>query len=209
VRGVDEELRRELILMGGLDADLSLIAVHLNEVKRKMEEHPWIRSVKVERRFPHTLVIDAEMQQPRALVLLEQLYYMNRWGEVFKEVGKSNDVDYPLVTGVPPDGTHRDVLLRRAADVLEMLAAEKPPWSLGDLSEVRVSPSGSISLYFEHLRAEVTFIWGGLENRISELKNVVGHLHQTGRLQEVRRIDFDYVNGAVVSFRNGYEPFSG
>ena len=57
VNGVDEKLRRALLKMSELKRDTSLLSVRLDELKQRMEKHPWIRSVKLEKRFPHTLVI--------------------------------------------------------------------------------------------------------------------------------------------------------
>ncbi|UCF86205.1 MAG: FtsQ-type POTRA domain-containing protein, partial [Desulfobacteraceae bacterium] len=71
VEGVDSELRHELIQASGLHSDLSLLAINLNSLKEKLTKHPWVRSVNLERRFPHTLIVQAEKETPWALVVID------------------------------------------------------------------------------------------------------------------------------------------
>ncbi|MBW2285370.1 MAG: hypothetical protein JRF65_12310, partial [Deltaproteobacteria bacterium] len=39
--------------------------------------------------------------------------------------------------------------------------------------------------------------------RMGDLKRVVEHLNETGRIHTVKKIDLDYREGAVVSFKHG------
>jgi cell division septal protein FtsQ len=57
VAGVDQEIKRELMCMVDLDAYTNLLFLNLNALKHKMEKHPWVRSVKLDRQFPHTLFV--------------------------------------------------------------------------------------------------------------------------------------------------------
>ena len=54
--GADEGMKKELQEMSGLNFELSLLAIDVDEVQRKLEKHPWIRAVEVEKQFPHELV---------------------------------------------------------------------------------------------------------------------------------------------------------
>jgi len=77
VRGVDEGIKREIIDMSELNVESSLLSINPDKIKEKMERHPWVRSVKLEKRFPHTLIISAEKELPVAVVVLDGLSYMN------------------------------------------------------------------------------------------------------------------------------------
>jgi len=202
-RGIAPALRSEVLQLGGLTNDMSLLAIRLEEVKEKMEKHPWVRVVKLERRFPNTLVIEAEQQIPAALVVTGGMDYLNRWGETFKKVEDSEDVDFPIVTGISPQPEKAQEQLYRAAHVLRVLELEEGLWSLDELSEIHIREDGSVSLYFEHLTAEIKLKWYDLENRLEGLKKVAEHRSRTGKLHHVSRIDLNQVDGAVVSFREG------
>lgn len=201
--GVDEQTKGELLKMSDLNFELSLLAIDVNELKMTMESHPWIRSVDLEKRFPHTLVIRVEKEEPWAIVAQETLYYMNGWGEIFKEVDSGENFDYPVITGISSEGEERAKDLACALEALKGLASEKAPWSLESLSEVHVKGGGEVSLYFSFLPVVVNLKGGDLPTRMDDLKKLVEHLERTGRIHRVRGINLDYRDAAVVAFKKG------
>ncbi len=202
VRGVDEETKSSILKMPKLNFDTTLLGVDTNEMRQNMEEHPWIRSVKLQKSFPHTLIIQAEREKPWAVVVMGELYYMNRWGKIFKRVDKNEDIDFPLITGVTKDEGEREMKLALAAHVLSALEAEKGLWALEELSEVNVNKNGNVSLYFRSLPAVVKLKGSELGIKIGDLKRVVFHLNKSGQTHRVREINLNYRDGAVVSFKN-------
>jgi cell division protein FtsQ len=202
-QGVDGELKDELLERAGLDFDLSLLAVNLDELKERLQAHPWIRSVDLEKRFPHTLMIRAEKEEPLALVNLDPLFYMNRRGKVFKEAEGLDSLDYPVVTGISTEVDQKERQLQVALEVLRVIHEEPPPWCLGNLSEIHVRKDGNVSLYFTFLRAEIQLRGTDLALRMADLKRLVEHLHSEGRIPMVRSINLNYGDAAAVSFRKG------
>ena len=200
--GVDEEMRSELVHLAGLTPDLSLLTIDLKEIKRRMEKHPWIRFVKPEKRFPHTLAIKVEKEEPLALVVMDKLYFMNRWGNIFKEADPMGKLDYPLITGVSMNNADRKKYLLRVSHVLNILSNEKSPWSLNDLSEVHVERDGNLSLYFTSFPGVIQTSGRDFGFKLGDLKKVVEHLKRTGRTRMVRGINLNYHDGAAVSFKN-------
>jgi cell division protein FtsQ len=203
IAGVDEAMQKELQEMSGLNFDLSLLAINLDEVQKKLEKHPWVRSVAVEKQFPHGLLIRVEREEPRALVAAEKLYYMNRFGKVFKEVGRNEDVDFPIITGVSADALDRQKQMGFSMQILQYLESQSDHWSLKNLSEIHVKKDGDVSLYFSFLPAAVKLRAQNLESKMEELKRVVEHLNSTGRIHTVKAIHLNYGEGAVVSFKKG------
>lgn len=201
--GVDPDMRDELIRMCGLNASQGLLSLHLYDLKRKMEAHPWIRTVKLERRFPHTLVVEVEKQVPAALAYVDGFYYVNRWGEIFMKVSGSDDMDFPVITGLSTDTVQIRDELRQAIHVVRVLERQEGPWSLSQLSEIHLGKKGDMSLYFNHVKAEIRLMWNELAHKMNALKKVTEHLNQTGRIDLVTRINLNCMDGAVVSFRNG------
>jgi len=201
--GADPKTKDELIRMCGLDQGQGLLSLHLYELQRKMEAHPWIRTAKLERRFPHTLVVEVEKQAPTALARMNDFYYVNRWGEIFKKASGSDDMDLPVITGLSKDNIDVREELRQAIHVVRVLESEEGPWSVSELSEIHVRKDGAMSLYFNHVRAEITFMWDELADKMDGLRKVAEHLNQSGKIDLVTRINLNYVDGAVVSFENG------
>ena len=200
MQGVDVKIRSELIDSCGLNSDKGLLGLKLNELKKRMEEHPWVRSVRLERRFPSTLIVEAETESPVALVVVDGIHYMNQWGEVFKEVSGSDDIDLPVITGLSGLGPDTRGQLHRASRVIKVLKSENGPWSLRELSEIHLKEDGEISLYFNHLKAEIRSMWNDLGSKMEGLKRVAEHLNRSGKIKHVIHIDLNYADGAVVSF---------
>ena len=202
MKGVDGKIRNELIEMCGLNSEQSLLGLNLGKLKKRMDEHPWIRSVKLERRFPHTLIVDVEKQVPAALVLTDRFYYVNQRGEIFKTVSESDDNDFPIITGLSEERSSAQEQLNKTMQVISVLESEDDLWSLEGVSEIHLRKNEEISIYFNHLRAEVTFTWNEFGDKIAGLKKVAEHLNQSGKIDTVTQINLNYEDGAVVSFTN-------
>ena len=202
IEGVEKDLKHELREMSQLTTDTSLLAIRLNDVKKDLEEHPWIQTVHVERRFPHTLVIQAKKEKPKAMVVTDGLHYMNRWGKIFERVDPTGDVDFPLITGISTTGRAKETQLKLATQILKGLEREKGACSLEELSEIHIEEKGRTSLYFCSLPAAVITLDGTeFDEKIDNLKQLVHHLEETGRIHMVKRINLDYTDGGAVSFR--------
>jgi cell division protein FtsQ len=203
ISGVEDTIRRELLELSGLRADMTLLAANLDELKRNMERHPWVRRVEVEKDYPHTIRVKATRERPWAVVSMDTLFYMNRHAELFKEVGISEDMDYPVITGVPEDEEKRTEMLRLAAHVLQVLESRGEQWMQDEISEIHLQSSGNISLYFRSLPATVQVGARDIERKIIDLGKIVEHLRRTQKVWSVRRINLHYRDGAVVSFKKG------
>ncbi len=201
IEGVEKELKHELREMSQLTTDTSLLAIRLNDVKKRLEKHPWIQTIHVERRFPHTLIIQAKKEKPRALVVTDGFYYMNRLGKIFEKVDPTGDMDFPLITGIYVTGEEMERQLKLAAHILRELEREKETWSLEELSEIHLEKEGHVSLYFRSLPAAIILDGTQMEKKMDDLKRLVQYLEEKGQIRTVKRINLDYKDGGVVSFR--------
>jgi cell division protein FtsQ len=166
-----------------------------------MERHPWIRSVELEKRLPHTLIVKAEKQSPLALVSFDKLYYMNKWGKVFKEVDAGDDMDYPIVTGISKGQENINEKLTLAAGILESFASETGHWSLDDISEIHVNTGGDALVYSISLPFAIKVGGENLEEEKNKAKQLVSYLQSTGGIEAVSVVDMNYHDGAVVSYK--------
>lgn len=201
--GVDEQLKGELLALSDLNFEQSLLAIDMNDLRQTMEHHPWVRSVDLEKRFPHTLMIRVEKEDPWAVLAGEKLYYVNRSGAIFKEVGGGENLDYPVITGIAAEGEERERDLQCALQVLKSLESEASPWSLDNLSEVHVRGGGDVSLYFSSLPVVVNMRGEDIAEKMDDLKRLVEHLEKTGSIRLVKGINLNYRDAAVVAFKKG------
>lgn len=200
VEGADPVLERELMAMGKLHSGLSLAAIQLGKLKLDMEDHPWVRRIQIERRFPHTLVISVEKQEPVAIVVLNQTHFMNRYGELFKRVTAVDPVNFPVITGIPADSPDLPTLLPRVVEILNTLKAEQPPWAVNHLAEIHLKDGSALTLYYTHMKARIECASDTLAQAIRKLRQVTSFIQEKGELERLKSINLNYTEGAVASF---------
>ncbi|MBW2063734.1 MAG: FtsQ-type POTRA domain-containing protein [Deltaproteobacteria bacterium] len=203
IQGFERDSKRDLLRLSGLNGQMSLLAIDTEQVRQRIKGHPWVREVVLEKQFPHALVIKVEKEEACAMVLLDRLYYVNRWGEIFKPVEEGEDTDFPVITGVGKAEETRNSILKEAVRLINFLESEGDQWSVEELAEVHMERDGSVSLYFNSLPAPVTANSSDIGFRMAGLKKVVEDLNKKGTLPMVKKIDLSYPDGAVVSFKNG------
>ena len=200
--GVDDKLKRELIEISDLDSEMSLLTIDLKAIKKKMESLPWVRKVELEKSFPNLLLVRVEKEIPFAIVVLNKLYYIDRWGVPFKELEYTDNKDFPVITGIPSGSAEKDHYMKLAAGILSAFESGKGDWSMDDLSELHFEKDESVSLYSTSTPLVLKMGYNKLALKKKELKRILSHLKETGRMNMVKTIDLNYSDGAVVSFRD-------
>lgn len=203
ITGVGPEMERELIQMGGLDVEISTIELDIEDVKQRMEIHPWVRSVRLKRQFPRSLHIEVERHVPIALVSGNTISYLDETGEVFKELEPGDSVEYPILTGLSEDHPIRENQISMAVGLLKALKSEGGSLSFDKVAEINMKANGLMALYLTDLKAEIRCAGSDFAAKIPELKRILGHLKETGRADQAAAIDLNYEDGVAVSFKKG------
>jgi cell division protein FtsQ len=200
VAGVKDDFGRELIKMSGVTKRDSLLSLNAATVKRNIEAHPWVRSVLLKKDFPHTLEITAECEEPVAIALLDKMYFLGTQGKIFKEVGRDDSLDFPVITGLSPGDEKNGEHLKRVASFLGLLYREGTLLSPEELSEVHVKEDGTLTIYMSGLPFKVFFGGDDFFRKLDLLQHIIKHLRTAHRLYQVRCIDLDYADRAIVAF---------
>ena len=134
----------ELLELAQVDFRSNLLNLDLQEVSRRLARHPWVEKANVRRDFSgKALIIEVQERVPRALILLDELYLVDRNGEIFKKAEPKEKLDFPILTGVSlQEWKQKDPktmeLIHQALELLESLEGQKifsPAGSLRDPSE--------------------------------------------------------------------------
>lgn len=75
-----------------------LYGISLNEIRATMELNPQVKSVTIQRRPPHTLIIEVSEHKLVAVAALEKLYVVNDQGQIIP--GKYDTQLLPLISGL-------------------------------------------------------------------------------------------------------------
>lgn len=177
---------------GIFDLDLYLIG-------RKIEENSWIARAEVVRVLPDEVVITVTEHQPRAVVQLDYLYYVDADGIVFKLLDGGDRLDYPIITGVD-----RQFLLDHPAEgqawMLQALALisqleGRRLFNLDDVSEVQIDLEEGLVVHTRQFGVPVRFGRDGFDGKLDRLERIYSDLEP--RLTALHYIDLN-VPGRVI-----------
>ena len=188
-----------LLEAADLRAGMSLWRIDPTVLTRELEANPWIRRASVRREFPRRLVIDLAEREPAAILYLDQLYYVDRTGLAFTQVGEREPLDLPFVTGieaaiVEDDGPYARHAIRHALRLLHMMTAAGLPFRV---SEVHIERGRGITVFPVEPRVAFTFGWSGFSGKLPRLARVLQDFR--GRERQIREIDL--TDGAEVVVR--------
>ena len=179
--------------VGIFDLDLNLIG-------RKIEENPWIARAEVIRSLPDEVVITVTEHEPRAIVQLDYLYYVNAAGEVFKLLDSGDRLDYPIITGIdrqflldhPAEG---QAWLRQAL-VLVARLQERRLFSLADVSEIQIDLEAGLVVHTREHGVPVLFGQDAFDDKLDRLERIYAELKP--RLTALHYIDLNVADRVIV-----------
>ncbi len=203
VSGVERLDPATVVALSGVREGQSIWSVSLGEVERKLETHPWIRRARVARRLPRALRIVVTEWKPRALVALDDLYYVDPSGRVFSRAEAGTERDLPFITGLSRvvRRGHSGFAASALREAIELLdALEKASLDLR-VSELHIDRQAGIEVFLDEPALAVEFGWGGWATKVGHLGAVLARWQgERGRLA---RIDLTYRDQAVVRMRGG------
>ena len=178
----------------------SMFDLELYMIGRKIEEHPWIAKAYVERAFPDQVVIRVVERQPRAIIDLDYLYYVDKSGDVFKMLEAGDPLDYPVITGINrqylldnPDQTQNCLnLALRLMDELESRAL----FNLDDVSEIHYDQQEGLIMHTLIGGVPVRMGKQGFDGKLDRLEAIYDDLEP--RLLALKYIDLNVADRVIV-----------
>ena len=185
----------------GLESGTNIWSVDPAELAARVAAHPWIRHASVRRELPRRLVFHVTEREPAAILLLDQLCYVDRTGMVFARLGAHDRLDVPFVTGIEAAvlGGERPYprrAVRQALKLLELTHAAGLPFRV---SEVHIERGQGITVFPVAPPVAIGFGWGRFPAKLARLAQVLGAF--AGREAQIREIDLSYETQAVIRLR--------
>jgi cell division septal protein FtsQ len=197
--------KREEIL-GCLNVRMGDNLVFLNEqeVRRRVEAHPWVHHARVGKRLPDTLWIELEERSPVALLSNARdgsLYGLDAEGYVLpslpiKELAENN---FPVVTGIPAVMCFAGNLLEfPVPDSVTVVVTEvlRSPRLRESISEIHWDPRSGYVLYPRHGARQVFLGKKAIRERVSILEQAWAFL--TAESIEASYVDARFPSQGVV-----------
>ena len=167
-------------------------------VRARLEAHPYIAGAVVRRVFPSRLEVVVRERQPQAIVVLDDLYYVDRSGLPFGPLRPKDSRDYPFITGLDPSLPEgpRTWALRRALRLLRR--CDRAP-CLGELSEVHLDDGRGVVVFPASPRLPVVLGWGSWPAKIERAERAL-HAWQ-GATNGLAGLDVRFRNQVVLTMR--------
>jgi len=203
ISGSNRVQRAELLKRMEINPGVNLLELNLRKIITSVESMPWIERASVRRRFPDHLVVRIWEYEPRALIQLEGFYYLDKQGTAFKRVEQGENLDYPVVTGIPKEMFYSNSapareILGRVTKVMTLLESEKTPLTMDQISEISVTQDKGITLVVKP-GLKINLGTARFEEKFKRLEVVRQDLTDRGRWSRVKSIDLDLGNRALVS----------
>ena len=203
------EANREMIIRrAAIPTNANIFSLDLDEVRKRVEEEPWVKSATVVRSLPNKIQIYYEPQKPHAILGGESLYYLNRQGVPFYKIQKGDSLKYPLLQleGAVKSRALLVERVRSALDLLQELNASKlfKEKDLGEMA-VRMEADEGAAPFVLTLRYppqelalknaqnnrlySASFGETDLKSQVSHWEVVVRHLMQEGKNPRLIRLE--------------------
>jgi cell division protein FtsQ len=196
----------ELLDMTQVDLRSNLLNLDLQEVSRRLTRHPWVEKAQVRRDFSgKALIIEVQERVPRALVLLDELYLVDRNGEIFKKAEPKENLDFPIMTGLSlqewKQGDSQALrLLHQGLELLDLLQGRKV-FTAQDVSEIHLSKKKGLTLYTLEGGIPIRFGTGDYGDKLNRLEKVLPDLRN--KLEKVEYLVLTYPKRVVVKIKDG------
>lgn len=162
-----------MIGVNTFDLDLGLIG-------RKIAQNPWVGEARVQRIFPRHVVIRVAERTPVAVINLGYLYYLDDRGEVFKVLGASDRLDYPVVTGFAYERArlHDEGYARQLEEIVALVRdlQERSRFNLDQVSEIHRQDNGGLTLVTLEGSVRIKLGRGGHRAKLDRLERIYGQL---------------------------------
>lgn len=192
--------------LANLGPQTNLLALRPAVVERALRAHPWIARVELTRHWPNRLSLRLTERVPVALVQLEEIYYTDRSGSLFKPSSPGDPHDFPVITGLSREYFATDqrgpsVLVTQVMELLELLKEAPEPFKTSHVAEIHVDPERGFTLYVSGLKAALDLGLTDLPLKVKKLVQMWPFLAQRGYLTRSARINLDHPQRLLLSLR--------
>jgi len=202
VRGLRELTEKDILTSADIKLSQNILAVNTDAVVRRIRANQWVENVYVGRELPGKLVLEVHERTPLALVKkADDLYLMDVKGFVFKRLGKSDEVDLPVITGLAEKEPTGSPLLLSTLQLLKTMTGSEEYSYLGIVSEVNIDSVFGISLIFDkglYLKLGVD----DFESKLRKLKTVLADLENRGMKSGYLCVDLSDKSKVTIKRKN-------
>ncbi|MDO8644018.1 MAG: FtsQ-type POTRA domain-containing protein [bacterium] len=191
VDGGTKHLSEEAIIkLSGVRLGQSLIRLRLSRLEENLHRFGWVKEVSLIKRYPNRLYIKVTEHKPIAMIYMEDWFYVNRDGKIFKKIAPTDSRDYPIITGLTREQ------IETKWEMLESLVGflksykKNPVSAHHSLSEINWDPVQGLVVYTYQPTFSVIFGHESYREKLVQWEKIAGALKKRGI--QPRTVDLTY-----------------
>lgn len=186
----------------GIDIYTNLLSLDVEDVKKRLESHEWIKQGVIKRDWPNGLIISVKERVPVVMANLEDgLYYLDEKGIAFAAVSPPDDMDFPVITGLSDKDMAEDVRDTQIADALTFVRHAGRGDAIlpkQNISEINLGPDGELTLFLVNRPFPIHLGKGKMRTKSYRLAKVLYWLYKKKEFASTAYIRMDYQNDRVL-----------
>ena len=192
--------RDEILELSAVGEGDRLLEIDTDAVAARVAAHPWVKSARVRRQLPSTLVIDLTERRAAAAVTLGSLYLVDEIGHPFKKATMEEAEGLPVLTGIDR-ARYADAKDATEAAFREALALLAEYGSTGTrpgrpaLSELNIDPRFGFTLFLLDGGAELRLGRGDFSKKLARLDQIFEAVKVSPGLGALRVVHLDHLDG--------------
>jgi len=202
IRGLKELTEKDILTLASLPPQKNLLAVNTELLMKRVSANPWVKNIYVGKELPDRLVMEVRERNPVAILKQAgDFYLMDNEGFVFKKLGKNDEVDLPIITGINGMEKEKSRLLLSSLNLLKTMSASGRYNYLGAISEVDVDDIFGLSLLTDtglYLKLGT----GNYENKLNQLNVVMADVEKRGMRKGYIFVDICDVTKITIQHKN-------
>jgi cell division protein FtsQ len=194
----------ELLRLAQIDFKDSLVHLNLQELSSRLTQHPWVENARVQRDWSRkALIIEVKERTPQALILFEELYFVDQHGEVFKKADAKERMDFPVLTGLSQkEVTQKDPqaveLVRQSLRLLEDMRSRKV-FGAKQVSEIHLSKREGVTIFTVEGAIPIRLGTEAFADKLNRLEKILPDL--APKAKDIEYVDLNYPTKAVVKMK--------
>jgi cell division septal protein FtsQ len=189
--------RDEVLELADVEEGDRLLAIDTEPVAARVASHPWVKSARVRRQLPSTLIIDLTERRAAASAAMGGLYLVDETGHPFKKATMEEADGLPVLTGIDRAWYTEKKEASEGAlrEALGLLADYGVRPGRPALSELNIDPRFGFSLFLLDGGAEIRLGRGDFSKKLARLDQIFEAVKVNPGMAALRVVHLDHLDG--------------
>jgi len=202
IEGNNRVSKERILELSGVDIHTNLLGMDKDLVMAKLGKYDWLEEAEVKRQLPNRVIISVREREPLAMVNLEgEMYYVDRMGVIFSKVLSSDDMDYPVISGLTAKTKEQQDSVLALEEALRFIRyASRGDHNLPaqNISEIDISNKDDMVMFLMSRPFPIHLGRGKPKQNYARLARVLYRLYKRNEFDVTAYIDVGYLEDRVL-----------